>query len=230
MRHVLLPGAITAGTRGMQKPATMARPVPPAGGTLCVASGPIGTLPGAVDVAAIATAADHHLGAAAGTEEQPRRDRIVLIGPTGPQMTDAARAAILPRHACPGTVWCTVPKQNLAVGLRHRACHLSCGPSAVGTSQHNPALPLIIDTRGQDTTPSCAIPAADDTQASRQRRNGARFTRIPAAIDTWCRLYPWVTQSLWNHESNAKFCGLILAANAGTRCSRSPMTRRLTAR
>jgi hypothetical protein len=112
MRHVLLPGAITAGTRSMQKPATMARPVPPAGGTLCVAPGPIGTLTGAVDVAAIATAADHHLGAAAGTDEQPRRDRIVLIGPTGPQMTDAARAAILPRHACPGTVWCTVPKQT----------------------------------------------------------------------------------------------------------------------
>jgi class 3 adenylate cyclase len=73
---------------------------------------------------------------------------------------------------------------NLAVGLRHRACHLSCGPGAVGTSQHNPALQLILDTRGQDTTPSCAIPAADDTQASRQRRNGARFTRIPAAIDS----------------------------------------------
>ena len=124
-----------------------------------------------------ATAADHHLGAAAGTEGQPRRDWIVLIGPTGPQMTDAARAAILPRHACPGTVWCTVPKQNLAVGLRHRACHLSCGPGAVGTSQLNSALPLIVNTRGQDTEPSCAIPGADDSQASRQRRSGA--TRGP---------------------------------------------------
>jgi hypothetical protein len=37
--------------------------------------------------------------------------------PSGPRMTAAAKAAILPRHACPGTVWRTVPKRNLVVGL-----------------------------------------------------------------------------------------------------------------
>jgi hypothetical protein len=96
---------------------TMAHLVAPGGGTLRVISGPTGAVGGAVDMAPIAAAADHDLHAAAGTEEQPRRDGIVLAAPTGPLMTGAARAAILLRHTCPGTVWCTVPKQNLPVGL-----------------------------------------------------------------------------------------------------------------
>src|SRR5215472_13427605 len=140
MRHILLPGAITTGARSVQEPATMAHLVAPGGGTWRVISGPTGAVSGAVDVAPIAAAADHDLYAAAGTEEQPRRDRIVLAAPTGPLMTGAARAAILPRHACPGTVWCTVPKQNLPSWARRRACRLSCGPGTVGASQVNPAL------------------------------------------------------------------------------------------
>ena len=117
MRHVLLPGAITAGTRGMLKPTAMAHLVAPAGVASSVASGPMGALPGAVNMTTITAAADHHLSAATRAEKQPRRNGVVLIEPAAPLMTGAARAAILPRHACPGTVWCTVPKQNLPVGL-----------------------------------------------------------------------------------------------------------------
>jgi len=116
MRHILLPGAITTATRGVQEATAKAHLVAPGGGSLCVVSGPTGAVSGAIDVATIATAADRHLSAAAGTDEQPRRDGIILVTPTRSLMTGAARAATLPRHACPGTMWCTVPKQNLPVG------------------------------------------------------------------------------------------------------------------
>ena len=116
MRHILLPGAITTSARSVQEPAAKAHLVAPGGGSLCVVSGTTGAVSGAIDVATIAAAADRHLSAAADTDEQPRRDGIILVAPTRPLMTGAARAATLPRHACPGTVWCTVPKQNLPVG------------------------------------------------------------------------------------------------------------------
>jgi hypothetical protein len=96
MRHVLLLGAITAGARGMQKPTAMACLIAPAGGTLCLASSPTGALTRAVNVATIATAADHHPGAATCTEKQPCRDGVVSIEPAGPLMTGTAIAAILP--------------------------------------------------------------------------------------------------------------------------------------
>jgi len=95
----------------------MAQLVAPAGSASGLASRPPGALTGAVNLAAITTAADRHLDTAARTKEQSRRDGVVLISSTGPRMTAAAKAAILPRHACPGTVWRTVPKRNLAVGL-----------------------------------------------------------------------------------------------------------------
>ena len=173
MRHVLLPGAITAGTRGMQKPTAVACLIAPAGSTSSVTSGLTGTIPGAVDVAAIAAAADRYLNAAAGTKEQPRRDRVVLIEPAGPPMTGAAIAAILPRHACPGTVWCTVPKRNLAVWTS-----APCLPPIVRTGDActsrfdqqcrrtaRSVLPLTLTQ--MDGTPSRAdpIPAADHRPA-----------------------------------------------------------------
>jgi len=77
--------------------------------------------------------------------------------------------------ACvPGTVWCTVPKRDLAVGPRHRARRLSCNSSYVCTSQLDPApprtaklrLPLALTHIG-GTTP-LPSPAANERQASRQ--------------------------------------------------------------
>ena len=110
MRHVLLPGAVAAGASGVGEAAAKARLIAPAGGALRLGSGLTGAPAGAVDVAAITAAADHNLGAAARTEEQPRRNGVMLIGSAGPRMTDAAIAAILPRHACSGTMWRTVPR------------------------------------------------------------------------------------------------------------------------
>ena len=204
MRHVLLPGAITAGTRGMQKPTAVACLIAPAGSTSSVTSGLTGTIPGAVDVAAIAAAADRYLNAAAGTKEQPRRDKVVLIEPAGPPMTGAAIAAILPRHACPGTVWCTVPKRNLAVWTS-----APCLPPIVRTGdactsrfdqqcRRTAKSVLPLTPTQMDGTPSRAdpIPAADHRPASPHRRNVARFTRIPATIDSSSRFaLKWFTAS-----------------------------------
>jgi hypothetical protein len=155
MRHVLLPGTISASARGMQNPAAMAPLIAPAGGTLCLASGPAGALTSAVDVPTIATAADHHLGAAAGTKKQPRRDWVVLIRSARPLMTNAAITAILPRHACPGTVWCTVPRRTWQFGLgtvlTANAAGLAASTPATSI-QHchrHPARPLAADARRQ---------------------------------------------------------------------------------
>lgn len=84
--------------------------------------------PAQLDMAAIATAADRHLGAAACAEEQPRRDGVVLISSTGPLMTSAAITAILPRHACPGTV---------RRACRSKTCQLGSAP----------CLPLMLRSR-----------------------------------------------------------------------------------
>ena len=153
MRHVLLPGTISASARGMQNPAAMTPLIAPAGDTLCLASGPAGALTSAVDVPTIATAADHHLGAAAGTKKQPRRDWVVLIRSARPLMTNAAITAILPRHACPGTVWCTVPRRTWQFGLgavlTANAASLAA-PTPVTSIQHchrHPARPLAADAQ-----------------------------------------------------------------------------------
>ena len=104
-----------------------------------LASRPPGALSGAVNLAAIATtAADRHLDTVARTKEQSRRDGVVLISSTGPRMMAAAKAAIPPRHAWPGTVWRMGAEAKPGSWARHRACRRWCGPGALGTSHLNP--------------------------------------------------------------------------------------------
>lgn len=67
MRHVLLPRAIATSPLGMSKPAGTARLVAPRGRPLRALSGLSRAIPGTVDLAAIAAAADQRLGAAART-------------------------------------------------------------------------------------------------------------------------------------------------------------------
>ena len=179
MRHILLPGAITTGTRSVQESAAQAHLVAPGGGSLCVVSGPTGAVSGAIDVATIAPAADRHLSAAAGTDEQPRRDGIILVAPTRPLMTGATRAATLPRHACPGTMWCTVPKQNLPVGLG-----AVLATNRVAPPPSAPARSIQCCRFTKAYQQSDAAPAADPSPTSCRSCNVARFTRIPTAIDT----------------------------------------------
>ena len=101
MRHVLLPRAIAAGPLGMRQPAGPTHLVAPAGSALRAAAGLLRAIPGTVNLAAVAAAADQSLGTAAHTQEQPGRRRVGVLRTADPLMTNAVVAAILPRHTCP---------------------------------------------------------------------------------------------------------------------------------
>ena len=97
MRHVLL-GAPAAGTRRMVHPTAAACLVAPPGGALGMTSSLLRAPVSAVNLAAVAAAADEHLNPAPSAQEQPRRSfhRIRC----GPAWTASATGGILPRHAC----------------------------------------------------------------------------------------------------------------------------------
>ena len=158
----------------------MAHLVAPGGGTLRVISGPTGAVSGAIDVAPIAAAADHHLSAAAGTDEQPRRDGIVLVSPTGRAVDDGRGKSCDIAPAC-------VPRHGVVHGAeaepaswaRRRACHLSCGPNTVGASRLSPPRPLSTDAHER----SDAAPAADHPRTSCKVETSPDLRGFPNAID-----------------------------------------------
>lgn len=73
MRHVFLPAPVTACPQGMGDTAAAARLVAPAGRALGLTAGVLCAASGAVDLAAVAMAADEHAGAAAGAQKEPGR-------------------------------------------------------------------------------------------------------------------------------------------------------------
>jgi hypothetical protein len=148
MRHVLLPRAIAAGPLGMREPAAPAELIAPARGALCTVAGLLGAVSGAVDLAAVTTAADQHLGTAACTQEQPPRERVSAVGSAGPMMTNAAIAATLLRHACPARC-----------GARRRSKTRQLGPA--------PCEPLMLRRRprpGQSCQARCITQARQASQ------------------------------------------------------------------
>jgi hypothetical protein len=99
MRHFFLPRAITSGSLGMFAAATQAQLVALPGGALRIAPGHLGTIPRAVDIAAVAAGTDEHLDAAARAEEEAR-GCISLLGFLTQTWTQRATSGILPRHTC----------------------------------------------------------------------------------------------------------------------------------
>jgi|SRR5579862_6401418 hypothetical protein len=97
MRHVLLPGAITTGPRGMVQAATTARLIASAGSALSLAPRRLPTALCTINLAAIAVAADQHLSAAPRAQKQPGRAWFPFAWP----WTTSAGSGILPRHSCP---------------------------------------------------------------------------------------------------------------------------------
>ena len=56
---------------------------------------------GTIDLAAVATAADHSLGATTRAKKQPRRRRVTVIRRRNAKWTNATIARIMALHACP---------------------------------------------------------------------------------------------------------------------------------
>src|SRR5271168_2453896 len=117
MRHVLLSGAPAASTRRMVHPTAAARLVAPAGGALSLMPGLPRTAAGAVNLAAVAAAADQYLRLAASAQEQPgrpfRRRRAAA-------WTPSATGGIMPRHACSAP--CGARRRTRAWQFRSAPC------------------------------------------------------------------------------------------------------------
>jgi hypothetical protein len=98
MRHVLLPGAPATRPYRMGQPTATARLVALTGRAPGVISRRLCTPAGAINLAAVAAAADQHLSAATRTHEQPgwrfHRRRLART------WTASAMLGIMPRHAC----------------------------------------------------------------------------------------------------------------------------------
>jgi hypothetical protein len=98
MRHVLLPGAPATRPYRMGQPTATARLVALTGRAPGVISRRLCTPAGAINLAAVAAAADQHLSAATRTHEQPgwrfHRRRLART------WTALAMLGIMPRHAC----------------------------------------------------------------------------------------------------------------------------------
>jgi hypothetical protein len=76
MRHFLCPGSAAAHPGGVLAPPAQARLVAPACRPLAVPPGLSSAGAGAIALASVTVAADHHLAPAASAEEQPRRARF----------------------------------------------------------------------------------------------------------------------------------------------------------
>jgi len=119
MRHVLAAPAVAACPRGMGEPPAAAALVSPPGILLGTAAGTRCASPSAVELAAIATTANQHLGATACAEKQPGRRSLSVCGSADARWTAAAIAGILALHSCPA---------RCEARRRCRTCRLGSAP------------------------------------------------------------------------------------------------------
>jgi len=117
MRHVVLSGAIASGPRRMVHPTAAAGLVAPPGRALGVAPRRLCTALCAVNLAAIAVAADNNLSLAARAQKQPGRRRRRGQKRT---WTRSATTGILPRHAC--SARCGARRRSETWPLRSAPC------------------------------------------------------------------------------------------------------------
>jgi hypothetical protein len=104
MRHFVLPRAVAAGPRRMVAATMKTQLVASASRALRAAPGHLSAILCAVDVAAIAAGADHHLSAATRAEKKAR-GCIGLSALVTQTWTQCTTGEILPRHTCSRTVW-----------------------------------------------------------------------------------------------------------------------------
>jgi hypothetical protein len=117
MRHVVLSGAIATGPRRMVHPTAATGLVAPPGCALGVAPRRLCTTLCAVNLAAIAVAADENLSLAARAQKQPGSRRRRWQQRT---WTRSAMTGILPRHAC--SARCGARRRSETWPLRSAPC------------------------------------------------------------------------------------------------------------
>src|SRR5271168_1111940 len=101
MRHILAARAVAAGPLGMREAPAATGLVARAGGTLAAAPRVQRAVTSTVDLATVAAAADQHLLAAVGADEQSQRRRLAVLAAVNAWWTYATITGILTPHACP---------------------------------------------------------------------------------------------------------------------------------
>jgi hypothetical protein len=103
MRHVISPKAVTTRPFGMGKAAAAAVLIASAGFAQRPPARFLRTALATVNLAAIAMAADEHLGAATPAQKKPGR-RFIVVRAIGAAWTHPTLGAIIPLHSCPRTM------------------------------------------------------------------------------------------------------------------------------
>jgi len=116
MRHVICAPPVTPRPLRMREAAAAARLITTPGFAHGAATRFARTTGRAVHLAAIATAADHHLGAAAPAQKEPGGPLRIARRVPDTAWTYFPRAAIIPPHSCPRTVQGTAPMQTVRLG------------------------------------------------------------------------------------------------------------------
>jgi hypothetical protein len=116
MRHVIYASPVTPRPLRMREAAAAARLITTPGFAHGAATRLARTAGRAVHLTAIATAADHHLGAAAPAQKEPGRPLRIACHAPDTAWTYFPCAAIIPPHSCPRTVQGTAPMQTVRLG------------------------------------------------------------------------------------------------------------------
>src|SRR6202046_5894699 len=101
MRHFLAARPVATRPHSVGEPSRTADLVAPSGRTLGVVARAISAIAGAIDLTAIAAAADQRLAATSHANKQPGRRAITTVGSTNIPWRNPTLAAILASHACP---------------------------------------------------------------------------------------------------------------------------------
>lgn len=116
MRHLIYAPSVTLRPRRMREAAAAACLITTPGFANGAAPRLARTAGRAVHLTAIATAADHHLGAAAPAQKEPGRQLRIARPAPDTAWTYFPRATIIPPHSCPRTVQGTAPMQTVRLG------------------------------------------------------------------------------------------------------------------
>jgi hypothetical protein len=104
MRHFLAARPVATRPQSMGEPPPTAALVAPSSRTLCVVAGAISAIAGAIDLTAIAAAADQRLAATSHAHKQPGRRGVTAVGSANIPWTNATLAANTRLACVPGTV------------------------------------------------------------------------------------------------------------------------------